>query len=382
MHTDRLPASTATAKRGAEVVFQAVTKRFGSVRAADGISFSTNPGEFLTLLGPSGSGKSTLLMLLAGFDSPDAGEIIVDGRPMSKVPAYARNQGIVFQSYALFPHMTVEQNLAFPLSVRGIPARRSAELIDRALDRVRMTGFKERMPHQLSGGQQQRIALARAIVFDPPLLLMDEPLSALDRHLREEMQLELKALHETLGSTIVYVTHDQQEAVTLSNRVAVLKEGRIVQLDEPSVIYERPADAFVAGFIGETNFVKSTIVLQSDHQALVDIGGYTLTTEPNAALAAGARVLVAVRPEAIRLYPVQYDMPIAGTALPAIVEQAHFLGDSWRYVVRTGPHRLVAKAQADPLSARYVKGDDVTLALQPSTMRLLPQEDGAATSTA
>src|SRR5580765_1559824 len=210
-------------------------------------------GEFLTLLGPSGSGKTTTLMMLAGFEAPTAGEILFEGKPLSRVPPHQRNIGMVFQNYALFPHMDVAENIGFPLSVRGVSAADIAARVERALATVQLTGFGRRRPAQLSGGQQQRVAVARALVFEPKLILMDEPLGALDKQLREQMQLEIRQLHRRLGVTMVYVTHDQAEALTMSDRIAVFHRGKIQQLDRPAQLYEAPVNAFVARFIGENN---------------------------------------------------------------------------------------------------------------------------------
>jgi len=244
---------------GAAVEFREVTKKYGEVAAVSSLDLTIEPGEFLTLLGPSGSGKSTLLMLLAGFEYPTSGSIKVAGRDLNRVPPHRRDQGVVFQSYALFPHMTVRQNLAYPLDARGVADKDKKQMIGSALEKVRMSNFTDRFPSQLSGGQQQRIALARAIVSSPPLLLMDESLSALDRNLREEMQIELKILHEELATTIVYVTHDQGEALTMSDRIAVLHNGALVQLGRPKEIYDDPANGFVARFIGESVFIPAVV---------------------------------------------------------------------------------------------------------------------------
>src|SRR4029077_19489348 len=216
-------------------------------------------GEFLTLLGPSGSGKTTTLNMLAGFEPPTRGEIVLGGRPVDRLPPYERNIGMVFQNYALFPHMTVGENVAFPLSVRGMRRAEIAERVRRALEMVRLEAFAGRRPAQLSGGQQQRIALARALVFEPSLVLMDEPLGALDKKLREQMQIEIKLLHERFGLTVLYVTHDQSEALTMSDRIAVFHDGRVWQLGAPDLLYTSPSDAFVAGFIGENNLLAGTV---------------------------------------------------------------------------------------------------------------------------
>ena len=239
------------------IEFEHLRKTYpGSASAAvEDLNLHIEAGEFLTLLGPSGSGKTTTLMLLAGFEQPSAGHIRLDGRPIEDLPPHRREMGVVFQSYSLFPHMTVAGNVAFPLSVRRRPADEVARRVQAALAKVRLEHLAERRPQQLSGGQQQRVALARALVFEPRLVLMDEPLSALDKKLREEIQLEIRRLHRELGVTMVFVTHDQSEAMTLSDRVAVFNHGRIEQLADPRTLYDAPANPFVAGFIGDNNLV-------------------------------------------------------------------------------------------------------------------------------
>src|SRR5580765_3590322 len=225
----------------------------GVTRVVDELDLDIECGEFLTLLGPSGSGKTTTLMMLAGFETPTSGEILLDGKPLSRMPPYRRQIGMVFQNYALFPHMTVAENIGFPLSVRGVARDEMTRRVERALDMVQLGAFGSRRPSQLSGGQQQRIAVARALVFEPKLVLMDEPLGALDKQLREQLQLEIRRLHQRLGVTMVYVTHDQAEALTMSDRIAVFHRGKIQQLDRPAQLYEAPVNAFVARFIGENN---------------------------------------------------------------------------------------------------------------------------------
>src|SRR5256886_3374586 len=243
----------------------------GIARIVDKLDLDIMRGEFLTLLGPSGSGKTTTLMLLAGFETPTAGEILLEGKPLSRVPPYQRNIGMVFQNYALFPHMSVDENIGFPLSVRGVPAADIAKRVERALDMVQLGGFGKRRPGQLSGGQQQRIAVARALVFEPKLSLMDEPLGALDKQLREQMQLEIRRLHQRLGVTMVYVTHDQAEALTMSDRIAVFHRGKIQQLDTPEQMYEHPKNAFVARFIGENNRLGGTLEAVADGRCTIRI---------------------------------------------------------------------------------------------------------------
>ncbi|MBY3328943.1 ABC transporter ATP-binding protein [Rhizobium laguerreae] len=232
---------------------------YGAITAVKDLALTVRQGEFLTILGPSGSGKTTALMLLAGFISPSEGDILIAGRSVAAVPSYRRDQGIVFQSYALFPHLTVRRNLEFPLEMRGIKASERANRVDSILERVHLKDFGGRMPSQLSGGQQQRVALARALIADPPILLLDEPLGALDRNLREQMQGEIKSLHKEFGITTVCVTHDQEEALTLSDRIVVMRGGVIEQVDTPEALYDRPATLFVANFLGEANLLEKTV---------------------------------------------------------------------------------------------------------------------------
>ncbi len=253
------------------VEFRRVTKTYdGQVLAVADLDLSIAKGEFVTFLGPSGSGKTTSLMMLAGFEDPTAGDILLAGRSVRRIPPHRRNIGMVFQSYALFPHMSVAENVAFPLSVRGVARTAMAERVAKALSQVRLSGFEDRRPAALSGGQQQRVALARALVFDPDLVLMDEPLGALDKQLREQLQLEIKHLHAVLGVTVVYVTHDQSEALTLSNRIVVFNGGRAQQVGTPSEIYEAPESSFVAQFIGENNRIDGRIAAIDGAYCLVD----------------------------------------------------------------------------------------------------------------
>lgn len=241
-----------------QIEFRRVTKMYGAFTAVKDLALTVRQGEFLTILGPSGSGKTTALMLLAGFISPSEGDILIGGRSVAAVPSYRRDQGIVFQSYALFPHLTVRRNLEFPLEMRGVKASERANRVERILKRVHLKEFGGRMPSQLSGGQQQRVALARALIADPPVLLLDEPLGALDRNLREQMQGEIKGLHKEFGITTVCVTHDQEEALTLSDRIVVMRGGVIEQVDTPEALYDRPATLFAANFVGEANLLEET----------------------------------------------------------------------------------------------------------------------------
>jgi putative spermidine/putrescine transport system ATP-binding protein len=257
---------------GAAIQLLDLEKRYGDVTALAGVSLDMPAGEFVTLLGPSGSGKTTTLNAIAGFLQPDNGRILVDRSPIETVPPHRRNIGMVFQNYALFPHMTVEANIAYPLKRRKVAKQELRRLVAESLALVGLDGMDKRYPRELSGGQQQRVALARALVFRPRVLLMDEPLGALDRRLRASLQLEFKRIHRELGITFVYVTHDQEEALTMSDRLAVMDQGRILQVGSPRDIYERPAERFVADFIGETNFIAATVIGTENGTAMVDFG--------------------------------------------------------------------------------------------------------------
>jgi putative spermidine/putrescine transport system ATP-binding protein len=299
------PQSAAVADPGAPLVrFRGVQKTYdGEHLVVRSLDLDIRRGEFLTLLGPSGSGKTTCLMMLAGFESPTAGEIELDGRPITRTPPHKRHFGMVFQNYALFPHMTVGDNVAYPLTVRKLPKPEQAQRVAKALAMVRLEGFAERYPAQLSGGQQQRVALARALVFEPQLVLMDEPLGALDKQLREHMQIELKELHRQLGVTFVYVTHDQGEALTMSDRVAVFNDGAIQQLAPVGEMYEAPANRFVAGFIGDSTVLEGT-VRAADHErcGIVLPDGRVLTGLNINDARVGDRVQACIRPERIVLH--------------------------------------------------------------------------------
>ena len=267
-----------------------------------GFNLEVAKGEFVTLLGPSGSGKTTILLLLAGFESVTGGEIWMDGAPITGVAPYRRNIGMVFQNYALFPHMTVAENLAYPLKVRKMSRGECAKRVDEYLRLVELAGFGQRRPHQLSGGQRQRVALARALIFEPALVLMDEPLGALDRKLREQMQFEISRLHRALGFTVIYVTHDQTEALTMSDRVAVFDDGVVQQCAAPEALYERPVNAFVADFIGENNLIPGEISAVADGTVTVTLaGGQRIAALAGDSAAVGDRCIVSVRPEKLSI---------------------------------------------------------------------------------
>ncbi len=285
------------------VEFRNIDKTYdGKSFAVRDMNLSIRKGEFITLLGPSGSGKSTTLMMLAGFEQPTAGQLLYEGRELNAIPAHRRNFGMVFQNYALFPHMSILENVAFPLHMRRISRTEAAEKARAALAMVHLAGFADRRPSQLSGGQQQRVALARALVFNPGIVLMDEPLGALDKKLREEMQIELKHLHQNLGVTFVFVTHDQDEALTMSDRIAVFGEGRIQQISDPTTLYEAPANAFVATFLGDTNMLKGRIVGVDAGRPVIELAdGAKVSAVNDTGLGTGDAVLVSIRPERISL---------------------------------------------------------------------------------
>lgn len=350
---------------GARIEFVDVGKRFGSFVAVEGLNLVVEPGEFLTLLGPSGSGKTTSLMLLAGFQIPDSGQILVNGIDVSSVPPYRRDQGVVFQSYSLFPHMTVAQNLAFPLEARGAPKDVISRKTGDALRMVRLEGLNTRYPDQLSGGQQQRVALARAIVADPPLLLMDEPLGALDKKLREELQFEIKRIQRSLKVTVLYVTHDQDEALTMSDRIIVMNGGQIEQVGTPADIYERPRTRFVAEFVGDINVLNGTIEGIDGMRWFVSSDGVAAMASPDWGSGCAGSVTAAVRPEKLRLDGVggsgdAHPQPNVAQARGRIAE-AIYLGQMTRYAVAVGSGLLLVKTMSGGQHQRVPVGTEVTV---------------------
>ena len=287
------------------VKFDKVDKSYdGKVLVVKDLNLDINEGEFITMLGPSGSGKTTCLMMLAGFETPTNGEIYLDSKPISRIPPHKRGIGMVFQNYALFPHLTVYENLAFPLKVRKLSKDDIDKKVDKALSMVSLSGFEKRMPNQLSGGQQQRVAVARSLVFDPQLVLMDEPLGALDKNLRESMQYEIKHIHESIGVTVVYVTHDQSEALTMSSRIAVFNDGKVQQLSTPDKLYEEPVNSFVAEFIGENNTFAGEVTDISGGKCKVklDTGG-EIISNPISVTSRGEKTKVSLRPERAIINP-------------------------------------------------------------------------------
>jgi putative spermidine/putrescine transport system ATP-binding protein len=362
----------ASSPNDAFVAFEHVQKSYDGVQlVVKDLNLAIGKGEFLTMLGPSGSGKTTCLMMLAGFETATNGEIKLDGVNINEVPPHKRGIGMVFQNYALFPHMTVGENLAFPLEVRGMGKSERDAKVARALDMVQMGAFANRRPAQLSGGQQQRIALARALVFDPSLVLMDEPLGALDKQLREHMQYEIKHLHETLGITVVYVTHDQGEALTMSDRVAVFNDGRIQQLASPSDLYERPDNSFVAQFIGENNKLPGVIESIDGDKCMVRLEtGEVIDATPVNVSTKGAKTLVSIRPERVEFKPEM--MPEGAHTIEAEVMEFIYMGDLFRTRLKVaGSDEFVIKSR-NTLGQRMLRpGEKIKIGWAPQDARAL-----------
>ncbi len=342
------------------VKFSGVSKSYdGETFVVKNMDAEIERGEFLTLLGPSGSGKTTCLMMLAGFQMPTFGEIQIDGKPVHDIPPYRRGIGMVFQNYALFPHMSVGRNLAFPLQVRNISNDQQSVRIKQALELVRLKGFDNRVPRELSGGQQQRVAIARALVFEPELVLMDEPLGALDRALRDEMQYELRRIHRELGVTMVYVTHDQQEAMVLSDRVAVFEEGRIQQVGTPEVLYEEPVVSFVSGFIGENNHLLGLVRDVQDGMCTILIGDTEVRSYTVDELRPGSAVTVSIRPERICLSP---SPGVYTNECNAKVVDIMFLGDHLRLNLNiAGRENFILKIPNIAGHGAVLRGDTVKI---------------------
>jgi spermidine/putrescine transport system ATP-binding protein len=330
-----------------------VTKRYGTMVAVDRLNLTVRPGEFLSLLGPSGCGKTTTLRMLAGFEQPDEGFIRISGDYVQGVPPYKRDVNTVFQAYALFPHMTVAENVAYGLRQKGVSRGEMAVRVAEALEMVKMTKLAERKPRQMSGGQQQRVAVARALVNRPSVLLLDEPLGALDRKLREEMQIELKLLQSQLGITFIFVTHDQEEAMGMSDRIAIMLDGHIEQLADPETVYEKPASAFVAGFVGRNNFWQG---ISTGTGVRATDGTVFVASTPEERVAAGDAALAAVRPECINLSAV--DPAADVNVVEGVVASVSHYGDTLQYVVRT-PARDVVALLPRQGAPRLAPGDGV-----------------------
>ena len=356
-------AAQDTSVKSRALAVERLSKSFGTVKAVDNVSFAVSPSEFLTLLGPSGSGKTTILRLLGGFEYPDAGDIILGGENVNHLPPYRRNIGVVFQKYALFPHMTVADNVAFPLRQRKVATDERNRQVAEILDLVGLEGLGERRPRQLSGGQQQRVALARAMVFKPEILLMDEPLGALDKNLRERMQREIRALQQTVGITTVYVTHDQSEAMTMSDRIAVINEGRIEHLGSPVELYERPATEFVAGFVGDSNLIEGEVLGQDGAFGRLRLGADVVVRFPWRD-GLGQRAILLVRPEKLRLETTDSGAELNRVEGP--VEAVTYLGDATIYDIALAGARLTARQANRDGVPRPAVGDRIAIVWSPN----------------
>lgn len=348
---------------GASVSLTDLTKSYARFIAVAGVSLDICSGEFLTLLGPSGSGKTTTLMMIAGFELPSKGEIAIDGMSVVEKPPHHRNIGMVFQNYALFPHLTVAENIGFPLKQRGVPKLERARLVGEALEMVHLPGYSARYPRQLSGGQQQRVAVARAIVFKPRLLLMDEPLGALDKQLRENVQLEMRRLHADLGITFIYVTHDQEEALTMSDRVAVMNEGNVEQVGRPQDLYDRPCNRFVASFIGESNFLPVIARGLENGVVLAECNGVLVRAVSSVRPASGSKLTFTTRPERVRFVDTPGESGPTVNRMTVTVAEAVFSGERCRFVLKANDGTtIVLKEPSSATLRRRVVGERTDIA--------------------
>jgi spermidine/putrescine transport system ATP-binding protein len=356
---------------GGEVQLVDLVKRFGDFTAVDGITLTVAAGEFFSLLGPSGCGKTTTLRMIAGFERPSEGQVVLDGLDVANVPPHKRNVNTVFQNYALFPHLNVEKNVAFGLKYKDTSKEDGRRMVGRALDLVRLSGYEKRRPHQLSGGQQQRVALARALILNPAVLLLDEPLGALDAKLRKALQIELKAIQEEVGITFIYVTHDQEEALTMSDRLAVMSEGRIEQIGPPKEVYEEPSTAYVADFLGVSNLMNATAHGASNGDGCrVRLGEFELVAgqgEPDA----HGDVRLSIRPERVELH----DAGSPGTnRIPAMVERIVYVGSTMQVIVNLAPgEKLQAMVQNEGGALPFQQGTAISVHLPREALRVLPE---------
>lgn len=371
-----LQSPQSSERRGANLSLKSISKYYGSSAAVKNLDLTVDAGEFVTLLGASGSGKTTTLMMLAGFTTPSEGSITIAGRDVTALPPSKRDLGVVFQNYALFPHLTVERNLAFPLEMRRMPRDRIAVEVRRALELVQLADKAQRYPRELSGGQQQRIALARAIVFKPQALLMDEPLGALDKNLREHMQVEIKRLHTSLGATVVFVTHDQEEALTLSDRVAVMQDGRIAQIAPAREIYEQPASQWVAGFIGQSNFLPCTIESRNGDNYVVRLAsGDTLSARGYINGTPGRAVVGVLRPERVHVAAGNAGGP-TGATLTATVIDTLYMGHTVKLGMRLADGTVLrSQFSSDGHDNIPIVGSQVSVSWDPGSVWLVEPEE-------
>jgi putative spermidine/putrescine transport system ATP-binding protein len=364
--------SSPATKRGTEIRLDGVTKDYGlATPAVDDISLTIEPGEFMTLLGPSGSGKTTTLNLIAGFETLTAGAISLNGGDVSDVPPHRRNLGMLFQNYALFPHLTIAQNVAYPLRERKVGKREIARRVAEVLELVQLTGRDDTHPSKLSGGQQQRVALARAIVFEPKALLLDEPLGALDRNLRSALQTEIRRIHREVGSTFVFVTHDQEEAMNLADRIALFNNGRVEQVGTPQQLYAEPETLFTARFLGDSNVFE---LGRADLGGSVGWGGEHWAVDPGTIAAhPGVRTssAIVVRPEDVEVVTRRDDVPSGANAVRAIVRDVEYLGSYRTLLLTVGDRGLLGRARVSALRGDYAIGDEVVVWWRPRSQRIV-----------
>ena len=353
---------------GAEIEIRGISKKYKNVKVLEDVNLKINQGDFLTILGPSGAGKTTLLKMIAGFEQPESGEIYVDGEDILKKPVHKRNIGMLFQNYALFPHMTVRENIAYPLKIRKMKKQDIEEKVLEILKYIQLEKFAERYPRQLSGGQQQRVALGRAIVFKPRVLLLDEPLGALDKQLRKQMQLEIKRMHEDMGLTTISVTHDQEEALTMSTKVCVMKNGMIAQVSTPERIYSKPKNVFVATFIGEANIINTKVKDSKGDLRCVELFGKDVWVEKGPYyLEKNVETSVVIRPEKIHLVNEEYD----GLKFGGLVQETIYIGDILKIKMRMDNGDTVDLKIFTSAETRISIGDKIWVSFSEKDVELL-----------
>jgi putative spermidine/putrescine transport system ATP-binding protein len=364
-------ASTRTAASAqGSIELRQVRKTYGDVVAVDELDLVVEPGEFVTLLGPSGSGKTTTMMMVAGFEEHTSGSVLIDGKPVDSLPPRDRNLGVVFQNYALFPHMSARENVEFALRMRKVSKAERRQRAEVALERVGLGKMGDRKPRQLSGGQQQRVALARSLVFNPAALLLDEPMAALDKRLREHMQEEIKALQKSLGISVLFVTHDQDEAMAMSDRIVVMKDGRIVQSGPPEEVYNHPLTDWVASFLGDTNLIPCTVLERKDGEAVVDLGGLGLGRVRDRGVT-GEKYAVSIRPEHLKFSP----EAIPDNCGRATLVSSTNLGATVRHRLTAGGHELQVRELSSDASGRPASGAELFVTWEPDKAQLLVLEE-------
>jgi putative spermidine/putrescine transport system ATP-binding protein len=367
-----------TRSHGVGVELTGLTKRYGSLTALDSIDLTIAPGEFMTFLGPSGSGKTTTLNLIAGFVEPDEGQILMGDKPLVGVPPHRRNIGVVFQNYALFPHMRVDDNVAFPLKQRGVKKPDVVRKVGDMLDVVGLGHLARRYPRELSGGQQQRVALARALIFEPQLLLLDEPLGALDKRLREGLQLEIKRIHEEVGVTFIFVTHDQEEALVMSDRIAVFNNGGLEHVATAEELYEKPNTLFSAQFLGDSNVLQGSLEKQEGRLCL-NAGAFSVLVPSHPSHDVGTQAALVIRPERLRVRPSGHSVSNGDNALAASVTEIIYLGGRRRLVLKAQGQDFLADEMAPEFD--YQSGDEVVIAWAPENATLVKPDSAVVTTS-